>query len=155
MLLYGVPGCGKTLYVHKAHPDSHYIHEPGSQWFDGYEGQDAFCLDDFAGSASGFRLDKTLVLLDKYTPRLAIKGSHTYLTSNYIYITTNIHPIFWYKWAKREVQYKALARRIDDVVVFHGSEPRKLEDYERDEFWSDNPYGDTWGDITVPMPSVE
>lgn len=123
-LLFGLPGCGKTRYVvDKYHPEDLYIHEPGSRWFDGYESQRVLMLDDFVGSASGFRLDYTLRLLDRYICRLPVKGSHVYLVAKKIYITTNIHPFQWFSWTGREVQYSALVRRIKHVICFKDNKP--------------------------------
>lgn len=152
-LLFGLPGCGKTRFVLDRHPDA-YVHEPGSPWFDGYTGQDVLLLDDFAGSGSGYRLDKTLVLLDKYQPRLPIKGGHTYLLATHVYVTTNIHPRDWFKWEGRDVQWLALARRFDEVYVFEESTPVLLGDAEHEHFWGPDPHGEKFGDLLVPMPRV-
>lgn len=133
-LLFGDPGCGKTRYVVDNHTESDlYIHEPGSKWFDGYESHPVLLLDDFAGSSSGFRLDYTLRLLDRYSLRLPIKGSHVYLVAKKIYITTNIHPYQWFSWNEREIQYRALARRIHHVICFNAEQRPYYAD--RDAFF--------------------
>lgn len=158
-LSYGIPGCGKTRSVREEYNEADlYVHEPGSPWFDGYTGQSCLLLDDFAGSATGFRLDQTLILLDKYKARLPIKGGHTYLTADTVWVTTNIHPIYWFKWTGREVQYKALARRFDEVYIWEGHDRILLADHAVEQFWDTNemePYGTEWGDIKVPMPRVQ
>lgn len=158
-LSYGVPGCGKTRSVVEEWSENDlYVHEPGSPWFDGYTGQDCLLLDDFAGASSGIRLDKALVMLDKYKARLPVKGGHTYLVSTTIWVTTNIHPIYWYKWTGREVHYKALARRFDEVHIWEGNQRVLLGELAAKQFWDTDemePYGTTWGDITVPMPRAD
>lgn len=124
VLLFGLPGCGKTRYVvDKYCADGLYIHEPGSTWFDGYEHDPVVLFDDFAGASSGFRLDYTLRLLDRYVMRIPVKGGHTFFVPEKIYITTNIHPFQWFKWDNRLVQYSALARRIRKVICFKDGKP--------------------------------
>lgn len=118
-LYYGAPGTGKTRMAMSSYSSGEvYIHEPGSRWFDGYDGHNVMVLDDFAGSSSGFRLDYTLRLLDRYPLRLPIKGSHVPLMAIEIILTTNIHPYMWFKWETREVQFAALARRFHEIRYF-------------------------------------
>lgn len=125
-LLYGPPGSGKTwtvmesMYGHQAH--NLYRKSPGNTWWDGYNGQEAILIDDFSGAGSRMDLAYLLQILDRYLVQVEVKGSHTYITSKYIYITTNFHPSTWYEWKGRSDHYVALARRIDCVSVFDDGE---------------------------------
>lgn len=137
-IYFGPPGTGKTYTAFHllGDPSDVYIHEPGSRWFDGYDGQSLVIMDDFSGSTSGFRLDYTLRFLDQYPLRLPIKGGHVPLQADHIIITTNIHPLLWFDWNSREIQKAALQRRISDVTYFPSREdPSFLVD--RDKFFSE------------------
>ena len=120
VLLIGRAGAGKTRYVFDKEGPDLYDQEPGSTWFDGYDGQEAVLLDDFAGAASGWRLDYLLRFLDRYRLRLPVKGNFTYLEAKRVYVTTNIHPFNWFGWKNRWEQYSALMRRFTKCIVFEG-----------------------------------
>jgi len=126
-LLYGATGCGKTRYIVDKHGvfsgDNVYRKAPDTRWFDGYSQQDVLVLDDFSGASSKMSLNYVLQLLDRYSINVEVKGDYTPLLATKIYITTNNHPSLWYKWDRREEQYRALARRIQNVYCFHGKVP--------------------------------
>lgn len=127
-LLYGEPGVGKTRLVNDKYPigvDS-FRKAPDTKWFDGYDAHKVLLLDDFSGAASKMSLSYTLQLLDRYEIAVEVKGDTVPLLATKIFITTNNHPSTWYKWEKREIQYKALSRRIHYVIGFVTSTPRLL-----------------------------
>lgn len=142
VLYIGKTGKGKTRAVMDSIPwEELYKHEPGSQWFDGYEGQDVILLDEFCGAASNFRLDYLLSFLDRYPLRLSVKNSHTYLLCSKIFVATNIHPRSWYKWDGRVEQYSALRRRFSKVVVFGDTGQSELTGDDLDRFWGSEDFG--------------
>lgn len=124
ILFYGVTGVGKTRYIHD-HEDADELHikEPGHKWFDGYEQQGAVVMDDFAGAASKMPAVQLLRLLDRYPVTVEVKGEVVPLLATRLYITSNYHPNSWYDWSKREETYRALARRIHQVVCYHDGLP--------------------------------
>lgn len=146
ILHYGDTGLGKSRTVYDAHLDSGELYvtplSNGTTWYDGYDGHKFALLDDFAGSASHMNLTSLLRLLDRYPIQVPTKGGHGWFFPEVIYVTTNIHPVDWYTWTKREKQYKALQRRFTSVVLFGGTpeEPTKTEATE--EFW----------DVRAPLP---
>ncbi len=121
-LLIGPTGLGKTRYVYDRYKGSDELYiQPlsnGTTWWDNYDGHEIVLIDDFAGAASHMTLTCLLKLLDRYPSQVPTKGSHTWFFPTHIYVTTNILPKDWYKWEKREEQYKALARRFSHVIVF-------------------------------------
>ncbi len=138
-LLIGATGLGKTRFVYDKYEEDEELYiaplSNGTMWYDTYDGHKYVLLDDFAGAASHMPLVTLLRLVDRYPVLVPIKGSHTWFFPTHIYVTTNILPKDWYKWEKREEQYKALARRFSHVIVFQeGAEP--LE--EGTDWWECN-----------------
>lgn len=121
-LLIGETGLGKTRSVYTRHEDeSDFWIAPlsnGTTWYDTYDGHKIVLLDDFAGASNHLTLATLLRLLDRYPVLVPVKGTFTWWLPDIIYVTSNIHPADWYKWDKREHQYKALARRFTKVLVF-------------------------------------
>lgn len=118
-LYFGPPGGGKTYAAERACEPS-WTTPPdwsGSKfWFDGLRRDHAsIVIDEFSGQ---IRLDAFLKILNERAQMVPIKGGHVWLTQSVIYITTNIHPYYWYDWNSREFQYKALSRRIHRVYGF-------------------------------------
>ncbi len=122
-LNFGPTGTGKTRTVFdKYEDDPEFYITPlsnGTPWYDGYDGHTIVLLDDFSGSASHISLCNLLRLLDRYPLYVPTKGSHTWWLPTEVFITSNIHPAYWYKdWTNRVEQYDALARRIHKVCVY-------------------------------------
>ncbi len=117
-IYYGEPGTGKTRLA-VSHADMWKAPiDNGTMWFDGYDGQTVVVLDDFSGKMSRMQLNYTLRLLDRYPERVPVKGGFTWWNPCHIIITTNYHPRAWYDWTNREVSYRALERRISEVIEF-------------------------------------
>lgn len=119
-LIHGKTGIGKTRLVYACwEDDDEFWRWPcpnTAVWFDGYDAHKLCLLDDFAGKASKMSLTMLLQVLDRYPLRLPIKGSFVWWMPTRIMITTNIHPKDWYDWTGREGQYRALKRRIHEVL---------------------------------------
>ncbi len=139
-LYYGPTGTGKTRMCYDDHGlDTMYRKAPQTTWFDGYMGQDVLLLDDFSGASSKFSLSYLLQLLDRYPIDVEVKGSFHPLLATQIIITTNNHPRKWYQYANREEQYRALARRFDQVMWFkaYGDPPVELSKTSYFDDWSE------------------
>nr|AUH21340.1 hypothetical protein [uncultured bacterium]AUH21346.1 hypothetical protein [uncultured bacterium] len=124
ILFFGPTGVGKTSWpINHEKEDDLYVKSPSCKWFDGYEGQGAVVLDEFAGRRDAVTASMLLRLLDCHPVRVEIKGSSRPLLATRIYITTNHHPAKWYDWEGRWSSYAALARRIHQVVMYHDELP--------------------------------
>lgn len=118
-LLFGPSGCGKSALVHESTAtDGLYVKPGDDKWWDGYSSHKSVLMDDFAGRASKVSLTMLLTWLDRYPVLVPFKGGYARLEAEHIYITTNIHPIHWYDYARRQTQYHGLARRIHSVITF-------------------------------------
>lgn len=137
-------GTGKTKYVYSQHsPEDIYVIESGtgtrhSLWFDDYQGEEIFLLDDFYGNVSR---DWLLRFLDRYTLRVQTKGGHVYLVRRLIYITSNMPPHEWYERLRllHHLDFNALERRIDYTFDFDNPLDRPVPSISEltDVEWSD------------------
>lgn len=119
-LYWGPPGSGKTSRVFAevqkdfgsiAHV---YVVSPSAStiWYCGYSGHPVVLLDDFGSDWNGVMPITTLLrFLDRYPFKLEVKGSHTYLATSRIYITSNEPPYMWYPKASGD-HMNALLRRL-------------------------------------------
>lgn len=141
ILHYGPTGLGKTRAVYDAHGEDEELYvaplSNGTVWYDGYDGHKIVLIDDFAGSASHMQLTYLLRLLDRYSVQVPTKGGHTWFSPAFIYVTTNIHPSEWYKWDKREGQYRALQRRFTSTILFEGTTAEPTKTDAPPSFWDD------------------
>jgi hypothetical protein len=115
IMLYGPPGCGKTRLFVQSEKDGHMLGATDGFWFDGYSGEEAVLIDDYAGKASKWSLTQTLRILDRYATSVPVKGSTIGWAPKKIYLSTNIHPMKWFEYTGREAQYDALKRRFTTV----------------------------------------
>lgn len=120
---WGVTGAGKTHRVFSevsALELNYYDKHPLTKWWDGYRGQPAVVIDEFAG-----RIDIVHLLrwFDKYPCTVEVKGYSVPLEAKYFWITSNISPDDWYPDAP-EAHKMALRRRLTQVVRF--SDPFNL-----------------------------
>lgn len=115
-LLVGKPGIGKTRFAYDkfAHGEEFYrLPVSKDMWFDGYDGEPIVLIDDFTGQMP---LHLLLQILDRYPVQVPVKGGFVWWCPEKIIITSNMHPSKWYDYAKREVHYRSLCRRIHLVV---------------------------------------
>lgn len=104
---WGLAGTGKTRYCVENHPN-HYIKD-GSQWWDGYEQQEAIIIDDFCGK---WPFREFLRLLDRYAYQGQTKGGYIQINSPYIYITCEFEPSAF--WSGNELAQ--VMRRLESVT---------------------------------------
>lgn len=112
---FGDSGVGKTRYFFDNYPGM-YVNtthaEPGTLWFDGYDGEDEILFDDFNG---GIPFRQFLRLLDGYPMRVQIKGTFAYVLATRVFITSNHAPWEWYKKMSEDGKdVTPLYRRLHD-----------------------------------------
>lgn len=140
VLLFGPPDCGKTRTFYELEPRGVALPSTDGYWFDGYDGHPAVLVDDFAGRSSHWTLPNTLRILDRYVINVPVKGGFVVWKPKRLYVTSNIHPLAWYDWSERQVQYPALKRRFTLLKWFRGNgrydivEPTDTVLWER--FWA-------------------
>lgn len=108
--IHGDTGSGKSKYGYEN--SEFMINGFDMQWWDGYEGEKAICIDDYD---SDVPITKLLKLLDRYPMRLPVKGGFTYAEWTKVIITSNI-PLEELHPNAKECHRKALRRRITKVV---------------------------------------
>lgn len=115
-LYFGGTGTGKTRAAMNV--DSVFKKSGSDRWFDGYDNEDTIVFDDFGGGRSRMALSDLLNYLDRYPVKFPVKGDFVDRNCTNLIITSNIHPYQWYDYTNREEHYKALARRISNVLYF-------------------------------------
>lgn len=123
-IILGPTGTGKTRFVAEKEPDL-YWKQPGSQWWDGYHGQEAVILDDFYGWMAPHEL---LRLADRYPLMVQVKGSQVNFNSKRLYITSNKVPTHWWKEeTMSKYDMSALWRRVTLVICI--PKPGEIKEY--------------------------
>lgn len=108
---WGDPGTGKSRRARSENEGAYW--KPRSNWWDGYDGQEAVIIDDFYG---WLPFDFMLRLLDRYPFSVEIKGGSVNFAATKIVITSNKHPENWY--SNENCVFAALERRITKIVHF-------------------------------------
>lgn len=114
-VFYGDPETGKSERAHAENPDA-YVHT-GTQWWDGYRGQQAVILDDFYGATSGISYQMFLKVCDKYPLKVQVKGGFQEFLATKIVITSNERWDTWYSDDKG-FNYDAIKRRINLCIRY-------------------------------------
>lgn len=104
---WGLTGVGKTKGARDGH-STFYIKD-GTQWWDGYEQQEAIIIDDFDGH---WPFRDLLRLLDHEPYQGQFKGGYVPVNSPFIYITCEYAPTHF--WTGNELDQ--VNRRIDDIL---------------------------------------
>lgn len=125
ILCYGAPGTGKSVYARSVDPTGEYAVFPVTKdmWFNGVTGARVVVLDDFTGA---FKLSLYLQVMDRFPQKVPIKGGFEWWNPEVVIITTNIHPMDWWKWEGRECQREAVGRRFTKLLFFSNLENHDL-----------------------------
>jgi len=118
ILFIGPPGKGKTQVMDLLAPLMGTVYRaPAAKgsgcYFDDYDGQDVFIMDEFDGAS----MKPTFfnVLCDKYECVLPVHGGAGHqMRSRYIFIGSNYMPSQWWK-GRNATQHMQTTRRIDIV----------------------------------------
>lgn len=126
VVIYGLPGVGKTHYINEHFQGSSYIKPTDNDWFDGYDNHKVVLFDEYEGWISW---NLFLRVLDKYPCRVPIKGGFVWFRPETILITCNKHPSKWYDFKDRPLD--ALTRRITEWTFIYEKfkEPYCFSDY--------------------------
>lgn len=112
-ILWGRTGTGKTRFCHDQVQDRKFWTPGDYQWFDGYKEHEIVIMDDYRGD---YPLNKLLLLLDRYSMTVPVKGGFVNWCPKKIYITSNVNPMLWYDPKDTDMgSIKALRRRIDSI----------------------------------------
>ncbi len=123
----GAPGTGKTRYAFKYDKENCWDAPVGSNnWFDGYAGQKVAIIDDYGIDGTVYKLADLLKILHGWSQKVPVKGGFTIWNPETIIITSNYHPLTWYKLnanleketRDRWISYQALVRRFTHVLFF-------------------------------------
>lgn len=90
-----------------------YPKDPRTKFWDGYRDQKHVVIDEFRGSIDVSHL---LRWFDRYPCLVEIKGSATSLVAEKIWITSNIHPEYWFPELDQATK-NALLRRLQ-ITIF-------------------------------------
>lgn len=125
---WGETGTGKTTSVKRMEREVYnnynvYKKPADSDWWDGYNDQEAILLDEFHGQ---FKITQMLEWLDTHAMRVPIKGGFVSAKWKRVYICSNIPPHEWYPKA-RTSQLLALWRRLppDNIVQMRSQPPTR------------------------------
>jgi len=107
-VFWGDTGTGKSRRAWDEAGMDSYPKDPNTKFWCGYRGQERVIIDEFRGSIS---INHLLRWLDRYPVIVEIKGSSQCLLAREFWITSNLHPRFWYPELDATT-YLALERRL-------------------------------------------
>lgn len=107
-VFWGPTGTGKSYRAYHESGPLAYRKAADSKWWDGYRGQEHCVIEEFAGQIP---LTQLLTWLDEYPVWVERKGDSVPLGVKRYWITSNIHPRYWYPNATI-LQVAALERRL-------------------------------------------
>lgn len=107
LVLWGETRVGKTRSAVERTPGAYLCHPSNPEWWDGYEGESALILDDYA---SQWPIHRLLQLLDGQQCRLPVKGTQTWAMWTNVVITSNTNPVMWYPNVNTQTRAALMAR---------------------------------------------
>jgi len=110
-VFWGPTGTGKSRRAWDEASLEAYPKDPRSKFWDGYRGQKHVVIDEFRG---GIDIAHLLRWFDRYPVSVEVKGSSTVLAAETMWITSNLHPRFWFVGLD-DATYQALERRLTIV----------------------------------------
>lgn len=117
----GPTGVGKSRWAHSLTPESTYVKDGATKWWDGYNGQETIVIDDYRANANlGF--STLLRLADRYPMPIEMKGSFGQLNSKRIIVTSplSIDEMFSNLEWMSEGSLNQLKRRFKEIRFGEG-----------------------------------
>jgi len=111
VVLYGPTGTGKSKRAREFAVDPWIWTPLKGNWFDGYYGQDTVIFEEYRGQ---FPLSHLLVLLDRYSVDVQVKGGSSHFSPSTIVLTSPLHPRDWYPDTTENLNQ--LFRRITEII---------------------------------------
>lgn len=111
LVFWGPTGTGKSRRAWDEAGCGAYAKDPRTKWWCGYRNQSVAILDEFRGTID---ISHLLRWLDRYPVCVETKGGSMPLLVSKFFITSNLHPRFWYPDLDPET-YAALERRIEII----------------------------------------
>lgn len=108
IVLHGPAGTGKSKYCKDNYPKAYW--KQRSQWWDGYNNHEHVVVDEFYG---WLPYDLLLRICDRYPLLVETKGGQVQFVAKTIIITSNLHPLQWYK----NMYFPALQRRVTKWII--------------------------------------
>lgn len=113
IVFWGPTGSGKSRRAWDESGYGAYPKDPRTKWWDGYRGQEYVIIDEFRGTID---IGHMLRWLDRYPVLVERKGSSMPLSAKKFWITSNLHPDFWYPDLD-STTLAALKRRMEIVLI--------------------------------------
>jgi len=113
MVFWGDTGTGKSRRAWEEASFDAFPKDPRSKYWCGYRGQKHVVIDEFRG---GVDIGHLLRWLDRYPIIVEIKGSSMVFRAAKIWITSNLHPSFWYPELD-SATYAALEIRLEIIKI--------------------------------------
>lgn len=118
-VFWGIPGSGKThcaIEEAEATGKPFYIKNSRTKWWDGYQGEENVIFDEFSGDA--IDVDYCKRWWDKFPCLVEYKGGSCILKAVNFWITSNVHPDFWFRNVD-QIHRDAIKRRIHMIREFN------------------------------------
>jgi len=122
--LHGKTGVGKSHRAFEGyHPDTHYIKDLSTQWWDGYKGQETVIFNEYR---SDFKFSYLLSLIDKWPLNVPVRNRESVpFLAKHVIFTSSDHPRECYpnvddtrfEQFKRRVKIKELIRYNDEIEL--------------------------------------
>lgn len=110
---WGRTGSGKSRRAWDEAGLDAYPKDPRTKFWDGYRAHTSVVMDEFRGAID---ISHILRWLDRYPVIIEVKGSSTVLKADKIWITSNLHPHYWYPLLDEETR-NALLRRMEIIEM--------------------------------------
>lgn len=113
VVYWGLSGVGKSRRAWEEAGVDAYSKDPRTKFWCSYQGEEHVIIDEFRGDID---ISHLLRWLDRYKVIVEIKGASQPLMAKKYWITSNLHPRWWYKDLDSDT-YEALERRLEIVEL--------------------------------------